>query len=322
MEQYEASFALKEVAIQSSLARPHANSYREDLSLLYDNKYFTDVDLVYQGTVFPVHRAILSVRCPYFRDLLARYPDYGAQIQVAIRTPGVDVAMFSTLLRYLYTGDFPHPEDTVNKNLNLLIRLADEFGTPNPLENDLRTLLESGMYADALLTFSSCSDHDPVHQPSTLDGTHDKQTQHKHELRCHKAILAARSPFFRNLLLRRTRGEDYTQRALHCPTCIQLDESIIPRRYARVLLHTLYLDTVDVTCIVRTSVSMCSLSEVQAMVSGKSHTTVVDEAMEMYQIGQFLEFPVLAQGFILSKYILTLLFFFKVVSFVKKKKKA
>ena len=41
---------------------------------------------------------------------------------------------------------------------------------------------------------------------------------------------------------------------------------------------------------------MCSLSEVQAMVAGKGHVTLTDEAMEIYQIGQFLDFPVLSQG--------------------------
>ena len=305
MEQYESGLALKELAVQASLARSHAPTFREDLCLLYDSKYFTDVDLVYKGTVFPVHRAILSVRCPYFRDLLSRYPEYGAEVPVSIRTPGVDVVMFSTLLRYLYTGDFPQPDDAINKNLNLLIRLADEFGTPNALENDLRTLFETGMYADALLVFSSRGSEreqtvllDPVASASSSSASQNVRTgSHRHELRCHKAILAARSPFFRNLLLRRERlGESMTEQSLHSPTCIELDESVIPRRYARVLLHTLYLDSVDMSCIVRTSVSMCSLSEVQAMVAGKSHMSIIDEAMEIYQIGQFLEFPILSQG--------------------------
>ena len=95
------------------------------------------------------------------------------------------------------------------------------------------------------------------------------------------------------MLLRRERSAELS---LNTPTCIELDESVLPRRYARVLLNALYLDYVDLTCIVRTSVSMCSLIEVQAMVSGKAHVTEVDEAMEIYQIAQFLEFPVLAQG--------------------------
>lgn len=34
-------------------------------------------------------------------------------------------------------------------------------------------------------------------------------------------------------------------------TRIVLDESVIPKRYARVLLHAVYLDTVDLSLIIR-----------------------------------------------------------------------
>ena len=290
---YEATLALKELTYQANLGRSHASTYREDLGSLYDSKHFTDVDLIYKNTIFPVHRAILALRCPFFRDLLARYPHYGAHVPVTIRTPGVSVGVFSALLRYLYTGQF-HSNDNMDNNMNLLIQLADEFGTPNPLENDLKTLLESGIYCDAVLVFTTPNDCDSsTGEPATPEPVYDARPIHRHEIKCHKAMLAARSPFFKNLLLRRERC---AEQSLNVPICIVLDESVIPRRYARVLLNALYLDYVDLTCIVRTSVSMCSLSEVQAMVSGKAHVTEVDEAMEIYQIAQFLEFPVLAQG--------------------------
>ena len=75
-----------------------------------------------------------------------------------------------------------------------------------------------------------------------------------------------------------------------------LDESVIPRRYARVLLNAIYQDSVDLSLILRGSTSTCSLSEVQAIAAGKGQMTLIDEAMEVYQIGQFLDFPVLSQG--------------------------
>lgn len=46
---------------------------------------------------------------------------------------------------------------------------------------------------------------------------------------------------------------------------IVLDESVIPKRYARVLLHAIYLDTVDLSLILRGSgcgTSAGSLGEV------------------------------------------------------------
>ncbi|XP_064602149.1 LOW QUALITY PROTEIN: BTB/POZ domain-containing protein 7-like [Liolophura sinensis] len=291
VEEYEASITLKELATAANLARPPARSLRRDLSTLFDYKYCTDVDLIYHGACFPSHRALLSVRCPFFREILAKYPEYGAQVPIKVKTPGVDVAMFAALLRYLYTDDLC---TTVQRlaQVEVLSRLVDEFGMPSPLEQDLRTLLETGDYCDAVLVFTSdCDLHDS--QCDMAGSFHST----KQELCCHKAVLAARSPFFRNLLLRRARsGEEITERTLQAPTRIVLDESVIPRQYARVLLHAVYLDSIDLSCIVRGSTSMCSLSEVQAMVAGKGHMTHADEAMEIYQIGQFLDFPVLSQG--------------------------
>ncbi|CAH1793168.1 unnamed protein product [Owenia fusiformis] len=293
VEEYESSALLKELTIQANLARPRANTYKEDLSDLYDYKYCTDVDLIYQGACFPVHRAILSARCSHFKDLLAQYPGYGAEIPIHIRTPGIDVGMFSDLLRYLYTGEIQSGVTKLD-SLDLLVQLSEEFGTLNYLETDLRTLLETSDHSDAVLVFSNDADY-------LTPETANESPNSKHELRCHKSILAARSPFFRNLLMRRARsGEEINERALQAPTRIVLDESVIPKQYARVLLHAIYLDSVDLTCVVRGSSSTCSLSEVQAMVSGKGHMTHTDEAMEIYQIGQFIDFPILSQGIYFS----------------------
>lgn len=295
LEEYEALAALKDLSVQAELARPPAATFKQDLSALYDFKYCTDADLVYRGACFPIHRALLSARCPYFRDLLMGCPGYGARICLELRTSTVDVQMFSVLLRYLYTGDIC-THDT-NIDLNLLRRLREEFGTPNPLENDLRYLLETGDYADAALVFTS--DGGDCQRPDS--GSSEYGFRPKVELPCHKAILSARSPFFRNLIQRRTRtGEEHTERALHIPTRIVLDESVIPKRYARVLLHAVYLDTVDLSLILRGNgcgTSSGSLGEVQALTHmGRVRPSPLEEAMELYQIGRFLELDILAQG--------------------------
>ncbi|GLV45027.1 uncharacterized protein CBL_14400 [Carabus blaptoides fortunei] len=295
LEEYEALAALKDLSVQAELARPPAATFKQDLSALYDFKYCTDADLVYRGACFPIHRALLSARCPYFRDLLAGCPGYGARICLELRTSTVDVQMFSALLRYLYTGDIC-THDT-NIDLNLLRRLREEFGTPNPLETDLRYLLETGDYADAALVFTS--DGGDCHRPDS--GSSEYGFRPKVELPCHKAILSARSPFFRNLIQRRTRtGEEHTERALHIPTRIVLDECVIPKRYARVLLHAVYLDTVDLSLILRGNgcgTSSGSLGEVQQLThTGRVRPSPLEEAMELYQIGRFLELDILAQG--------------------------
>ncbi|XP_022914919.2 BTB/POZ domain-containing protein 7 [Onthophagus taurus] len=291
LEEYEALESLKDLCVQAELARPAAATFKQDLSDLYDFKYCTDADLVYRGACFPIHRALLSARCPYFRDLLAGCPGYGARICLELRTATVDVQLFSALLRYLYTGDIC-PHDT-NIDLNLLRRLREEFGTPNALEVDLRYLLETGDYADAALVFTS--DGSDCQRPDS--GSSEYGFRPKLELPCHKAILSARSPFFRNLLQRRSRsGEEHTERALHIPTRIVLDETVIPKRYARVLLHAIYLDQVDLTLISRAGCGG-GLGEAQALAhTGRVRPSPLEEAMELYQIGRFLELDILAQG--------------------------
>lgn len=295
LEEYEALAALKDLSVQAELARPPATTFKQDLSSLYDFKHCTDCDLVFRGVVFPVHRALLSSRCPYFRDLLAGCPGFGARICLELRSSPVDVAMFSSLLRYLYTGDLcPHDPSI---DINLLRRLGDDFGTPNPLEHDLRYLLETGDYADAALVFTS--EGSDFHRPDS--GSSEYGFRPKLELPCHKAILSARSPFFRGMIQRRIRNMDeHNERSLHVPTRIVLDESVIPKRYARVLLHAIYLDTVDLSLILRGTGcgnSAGSLGEVQALThTGRTRPSPLEEAMELYQIGRFLELDILAQG--------------------------
>lgn len=136
VEEYEALAALKDLSVQAELARPPATTFKQDLSALYDYKYATDCDLVFRGGVFPVHRALLSARCPYFRDLLAGCPGFGARICLELRSSPVDVQLFSSLLRYLYTGDLCAHDPSID--VKLLRRLGDDFGTPNLLEHDLR----------------------------------------------------------------------------------------------------------------------------------------------------------------------------------------
>lgn len=288
IQEYEVLVSLKELAVAANIARPPANTLKQDLAVLFDSKCCTDINLVYKGACFPAHRAILSVRSPYFRDLLNRYSGIGCQIPVKLRTIGVDVALFAMLLRYLYTDEISS-HDLRPDHQETLAKLADEFGVPNPLEHDLRVLLDSGNYSDAVLVFTcdgNCTDSSAENDAPCKSVLH--------ELRCHKAILAARSPFFKNLLIRRARsGED---QGFHTQSKIVLDETIIPRRYARVLLNTIYQDTVDLSLILRGSASMCSLSEAQAIVAGRGQMTLIEEAMEVYQIGQFLDFPVLSQG--------------------------
>ncbi|NXX73497.1 BTBD7 protein, partial [Urocolius indicus] len=287
VEEYEGTSALKELYLQANLARPEARTLQKDMAELYQYKYCTDVDLIFQETCFPVHRAILAARCPFFKTLLSSSPEYGAEIIMDINTAGIDMPMFSALLHYLYTGEFGM-EDSRFQNVDILVQLSEEFGTPNSLDVDMRALFDYMCYYDVVLSFSSNSD-----LVETFGGSQNCVDE---ELRAHKAVISSRSPFFRHLLQRRIRtGEEITDRTLRTPTRIILDESIIPKKYAKVILNCMYTDVVDLS-VLHSSPSVGSLSEVQALVAGKLNMTRAEEAMELYHIALFLEFNMLAQG--------------------------
>lgn len=226
-------------------------------------------------------------------------------LELELRSSPIDVQMFSSLLRYLYTGDLCQHDPTID--VNVLRRLGEDFGTPNPLEHDLRYLLETGDYADAALVFTSeasnsnstNSNSGECQRPDS--GSSEYGFRPKLELPCHKAILSARSPFFRSMIQRRLRSiEEQNDRAI--PTRIVLDESVIPKKYARVLLHAIYLDTVDLSLIIRggtTHGSLLSEAIQPSSSSSSSHRqrgSPLEEAMELYQIGRFLELDILSQG--------------------------
>lgn len=299
-DEYDAMTALKDLTFLANVARPSASTILEDLASLYENKYCTDVDLVYDGTVFPAHRVILCIRCALFRELLAKYPEYGAKVPVVIQTPGVDVGLFSALLRFLYTGDFGLDPGHLHCLRKLLGSLASEFGAPNSIDHDLRALLDTGAYSDAFLMFTSdqtmctgtlCRDGSLSRQSTMSDGSPFN------EIRCHWAILAARSPFFRSLFFRRSRSRvEVNGRVRDCMTQIVLDDRIIPRRFARVLLNAIYLDIVDMTFILPNGACLPSSADYQALSPGRSCSMPVKEAMDLYHIGQFLDFSALSQG--------------------------
>ncbi|XP_012679410.2 BTB/POZ domain-containing protein 7 isoform X2 [Clupea harengus] len=341
VEEYEGTAALKELSLAAGLARPHARTLQRDLAELYRLQLCTDVELLFQDARFPAHRALLAARCPFLGSLLASSgvavsgggvsPGVGAQMILDVGAAagaagvgmGMDPGVFSTLLYYLYTGELGG-EETRLRSGELLLRLGEEFGTPNSLEADMRVLWERMSHHDSLLCFASDAELEASPTGGAPGGVGGVQTpmgpgpsvaaaaaaavaaamMGEEELRAHKAVLSARSPFFRSLLQRRTRAgagpageEPPDPHTPPLPTCIVLDESIIPKKYARVILHCMYTDRVELSLVLRGSPSAGSLGEVQALVAGRGGgMTRAEEAMELYHIALFLEFSMLAQG--------------------------
>ena len=253
------------------------SSLKQDLLSLYEKQYFSDVVLEFRGCLFPSHRFILSSRSLFFHDLLAKYPSHNAQIHVDIKTDELTVDMFRIMLQYLYSGDVP-AIDTALDNLDILLKLGEEFGTPNVLEHDMSDILNLSEFSDITLVFSD----NVTSQSKELAGA-----ESRFEIPCHKAMLAARSPFFLSLLSKLSKKSDLTK-----PIRLLLDEKVIPRQYGRVLLQCMYLDCVDVSSVIR----WASGSDEKSMEDPHKLLTVPEVAMEVYEIARFLDFGLLEQG--------------------------
>jgi BTB/POZ domain-containing protein 7 len=277
VEEYESMSALKDLSIQTSLARPRVRTLKEDLLALYKGQCFTDVVLEFKGIEFHCHRFILSSRSPFFQMLLAKNP--GHRVCVNIDNPELTVDIFRMMVHYLYTGDVP-TIDTALDNLEILMKLGEEFGTPNVLEHDMNALLNTNKFSDVTLVFQD--NFAGVTQNKELVGADSS-----FELQCHKGILAARSPFFHSLLTKLSKEKDLSK-----PLRLVLDEKIIPRQYGRVLLQCMYLDCVDVSSVIR----WASGSDERSVEDPHKLLTVPEVAMEVYEIARFLEFATLKQG--------------------------
>ena len=285
--------AMRDLRIQADLARPPAATLQQNLEHLFVHSHCPDFTLVYEGCQFPTHKSVLLARCPYFKDLLLAAGSLATELIVKLATPGVDSTMFSSLLRFLYTGEYPS-QNMTPQQIDLLISLGRECGVPNLLEVDLEHLYQSGEHTDCLLVFTGKTVKTSLHstiekvRKCSFEFTGDKNVpsiSSPVQLSCHKAILCARSPFFRNLVSRRlvAQQSEKQDRGLSIPQPLKiiLDETVIPQKYSRVLVRALYVDSIDFDLV----------DDKQVEIGDR-----VRDAMELYQIGRFLDLDILSQN--------------------------
>lgn len=284
VEEYETMMNVKDLKNQTNLVRPSASCLKKDLQKLYEVETCADCTLVFEGTSFNVHRAILSSRCPYFRELFTQHMGEHPIIQMEFKTEGMTKEIFSALLCYLYTGDFT-PKKSGLEYIDVLINLGDEFGTPNVLEQDFKLLLNCSEYADVALVFPAQASMQERY--STSDG--GIISDHNYEILCHKAVLCARSQYFRSLFLKdclhSLEQSSKVQRLV-------IDESVMTRQYARIALQCMYTDSVDLSSIVKWS------SDDRGYCAFGTHKllTLAEIAMEVFEVASFIDLPVLIQG--------------------------
>lgn len=286
VEEYEAMMNVKELTNQTSLVRQSAPSLKKDLLRLYEEGICADASLVFENTSFHVHRAVLSSRCPYFKELFSQHPEENPVIHMEFKTEGMTKDIFSSLLSYLYTGDFT-PKKSGLEYIDVLINLGEEFGTPNVLEQDFKQLLHSCEFADVALVF-------PAQGPSEtfLSNDGNSISDQTYEILCHKAILCSRSHYFRSLFLKDKLNFSEHKATNSSVLRLVLDESVMTRQYARIVLQCVYTDSVDLSAVVKWS------SEDRRYHAPGTHKllTAAEIAMEVFEVASFIDLPVLIQG--------------------------
>uniref|UniRef100_A0A8C4NAC2 BTB domain-containing protein n=1 Tax=Eptatretus burgeri TaxID=7764 RepID=A0A8C4NAC2_EPTBU len=287
LEEYRAIAALKQLYIQVARARPSTCDLAADFKELASSGSCSDVVLIFCGARFPAHRAILAARCPRLQPQLSTLSlDHNAELRLDLQLPDsiTDSASFAVFLQHIYCGSV---EVAVSADTNLLRHLSKEFPISSLPDTGYQVLLSGACYPyDSVLAFSASSEG--ADMPAAL------------ELPCHGAVLAARSPFFRAALERMLRAAQGVK-VPTLPTRIVLDQTVLPGRYGRSLLHFLYTDCLELHLVEAGPVGLGfdrlgSLREVQAMVSGVSTCHNMEQAMELCHIARLLEIDILVQA--------------------------
>uniref|UniRef100_A0A0N4WL38 BTB domain-containing protein n=1 Tax=Haemonchus placei TaxID=6290 RepID=A0A0N4WL38_HAEPC len=177
------------------------------------------------------------------------------------------IYMFVT---YLYTDVWPGSADMLqslrecfgcNQDLLTSLRKAEEMAFEH---GDLTIALEPKVYLELLELFAA-------HPP-------------EYSFRCDSSILSSRSAVFRGLL--NHVGEDGR---------IVLDEALLPRGFAPVVVHFIYTDELDFSMVPDTIISESSLSEARAIVAGRSPHSPLHRAIQLIHIAKFFALEKLVQ---------------------------
>eukprot|EP01102_Stenamoeba_stenopodia_P014748 TRINITY_DN493_c0_g1_i2.p1 TRINITY_DN493_c0_g1~~TRINITY_DN493_c0_g1_i2.p1 ORF type:complete len:1112 (+),score=366.40 TRINITY_DN493_c0_g1_i2:185-3520(+) len=150
-----------------------------------------DVVLVCEGKHIYCHRAVLSLRCLYFRAFLQKSSTETHPTIIAINISNIRYQPLFYLIKFLYTEDASFPEDVVDE----IKIIADKMRVPQfedrikpnspqreRLGAELVSIINSPTFSNIIFKFENEEDADK-------------------ELHAHKAIIGARSTYFRGMFL-------------------------------------------------------------------------------------------------------------------------
>ncbi|XP_042874009.1 uncharacterized protein LOC122254404 isoform X2 [Penaeus japonicus] len=101
----------------SVLIKPNEN-HSSVLESLYDDSAFADVTLIAQGQSVRAHRAVLSAKSPYFREVLQANP---CQHPIIIMPLDMQYRDLQAIISYIYKGEVTLPSE----NLKSLLKTAN-----------------------------------------------------------------------------------------------------------------------------------------------------------------------------------------------------
>ena len=282
VHQYERFEAIKKLSILSDAAKPDINSLQQDFLDILVDEVGTDLIIEYNGNHYHLHKSIVSCRCKFFAKYLAAYKNGNDIIKFEIPGLVLNASIFASLLRYIYSGIIDDFELQ-----NVLTELTDKFGVLNELIHDLKTLKQTINHTDVLLVYPKQTGHDTLSRKTlnstSLTATLENKTQ---ETLCHSTVLNARSKFFQSLITRKLKDRHNPKD----PIRIVLDEKVLPQCYLQAVLWCMYTDNVDLGLVIKWKVSDDGTGEAYRLL------TTSEMAMELYEIGQFLELPSLVRG--------------------------
>lgn len=278
IRQYEALDALRDIHRLSDSGRKLSSFLPTDMAHLYENMYCSDLKIMFQGSIFHVHKAILCARCKLFDNYLTKESSDKDLIELNDEDFGYSSLIFSSLLKYIYSG-FTKDRQLIE----VLSDLARNFGMLNSFKNSMKEILDDSLHADLILVFPNMSQTTKsfeVEANLVIDNTLD--------VFCHSSILCARSSYFRSILQEKFRKRKASDK--YFIVRLVLSEKIIPRTYLKVILHCMYTDNVDLSSVIKWKVADDGSGEADRLL------TTVELAMELYEIGCFLDFPCLVSA--------------------------
>lgn len=284
----ESGWAVRELMAVADAARPQTSSLSSDLLFALRNRTATDCFVVFKGTRYALHSLVLRARCRYFAAAWDLGKDETAgdtpsrTRELAFVTESISLELFNAAIHFIYSGEVLSSLSASEHRA--LGALLNRLGCGSSLQNDL---CEFGFdnKGDCTLVFTTSSvaaSGGDVGCSRCFDGR-------EYRILCCSGIVAARSDFLRSLIERKRRlGE---------PLDIVIDEHLIPRIYAPVVLHAIYTDRLDLSKILDgCQVSASSLNEVQAIASGRRQRTPLRHAIDVYHIAKFLNLHRLAHS--------------------------